>query len=75
MPEAQKNKIIKLMKRGIRVNKLTAFRFTGCMTLAQRIKDIEEDIKLGKLPGWKLTRKVDPKHHCAMEYWLEKEHK
>lgn len=68
---SQKLQILDYMKHGYRINKLDAFKIFGCMVLAQRIDDIEREIDLGLIEGWRLCRKSLKNHHNAAEYWLE----
>ena len=41
--QSQKEKIKKHMQKGGLIHKLKAFKLFGCMTLAQRIKDIKKE--------------------------------
>lgn len=71
MSKSQKQLILEHMQRGNSINKLLAFQLFNCMTLAQRIDNIEDEIEAGLLKGWKLERKLDPEHNNAMVYWLK----
>jgi len=72
MSESQKSMILKFMQKGYRINKLAAFHLMGCMTLAQRIDDIEAEIEAGIITGWRLMREADKEHNNAMVYWMER---
>lgn len=71
MKKSQKEMIFEFMATGGRINKLAAFRKFGCMTLAQRIDDIEADIDKGVIKGYKLKRRTIKEKNNACEYWLE----
>jgi len=70
--KSQKQMILEFMQAGGRLNKYSAFQMFGCMTLAQRIDDIEAEIESGLIKGWKLMRTRIKEHENASEYWMEK---
>jgi hypothetical protein len=63
--------ILEYMQRGGRINKYLAFQLFGCMTLAQRIDDIEDDIETGVIKNWELLRDRIKEHKNASEYWMQ----
>ncbi len=68
--KSQKQMILEYMQRGGRINKYLAFQLFGCMTLAQRIKDIKDEIELGTIKNWDLHDNRIRKHKNASEYWM-----
>lgn len=68
--KSQKELILEHMQDGKPINKYMAFQEYGCMTLAQRIDEIEDHIETGQIKGWKLFRRTVPEHHNAAEYWM-----
>lgn len=73
--KSQKQMILDYMQSGGRINKYLAFQLFGCMTLAQRIDDIEADIEHGIITDWNLRRTRIKEHENASEYWMEIEAK
>jgi len=71
MRKSQKQQILEYMQSGGRINKYSAFQKFGCMTLAQRIDDIEADIDNKLITGWELKREPDRLHNNAMVYWMD----
>ena len=69
--KSQKQMILEFMQQGRMINKYLAFQLFGCMTLAQRIDDIEDDIEKGKLTGWQLCRNRVKEHNNASAYWMK----
>lgn len=68
--KSQKQLILEHMQEGKPINKFLAWQLFSCMTLAQRIDDIDEELKSGKLGAWKLLRRQVPEHNNASEYWM-----
>lgn len=69
--KSQKKRILEFMQQGGKINKLRAFTLFNCMTLAQRIDEIEDEITAGAIKGWKLCKAPNKLYHNAVEYWLE----
>jgi hypothetical protein len=69
--KSQKQMILEYMQSGGRINKYLAFQLFGCMTLAQRIDDIEDDIETGVIKNWELLRDRIKEHKNASEYWMQ----
>ena len=63
--------VLEYMQSGKRINKIDAIKLFGCYVLAQRIDNIEDEIKKGLITGYRLCRERNKDHHNACEYWLE----
>ncbi len=70
--KSQKQMILEFMQAGGRINKYSAFRMFGCMTLAQRIDEIEDEVELKVITGWSLCKRRIKEHENASEYWMER---
>ena len=67
----QKELIFEAMKLGIKLDKWKAMRLNNCMTLSQRIDQLDDELKAGLHSNWRLVTEIDKGHNNAAVYSLK----